>query len=97
MNLNVPDLRRVFKEVFNSFPKLERLNFKIQDISDNGIKLGDKFGGKYFVPLDVSELAMSNLKSLTIGVDSAVQDMLFYMEGQNLSKFDIEELTLTGK
>ena len=57
MNLSIPELRRILSEVFNTFPKMERLNLKVQHISDKGIKLADKLGGKHFIPLDVSELA----------------------------------------
>lgn len=57
MNLNIAELRRILSEVFNTFPKIERLNLKIQHISDKGIKLGDKISGKHFISLDVSELA----------------------------------------
>lgn len=57
MNLNIAELRRILSEVFNTFTKIERLNLKIQHISDKGIKLGDKISGKHFISLDVSELA----------------------------------------
>ena len=62
MNLNITELRRILSEVFSTFPKIERLNLKIQHISDKGIKLGDKISGKHFISLDVSELAQSSLK-----------------------------------
>ncbi len=57
MNLNISELRRILSEVFNTFPKIERLNLKIQHLSDKGTKLGEKLGGKHFIPLDISELA----------------------------------------
>ena len=57
INLNIQQLRRILSEVFNSFPKIETLNLKINNISEKGIELSNKLNGKHFVPLNVSELA----------------------------------------
>jgi hypothetical protein len=50
------------------------------------------------IPLDISDLAQSSLKSLKIDMDEVCnKDMMFIMEGSNLTKFDLEEINLTGK
>jgi hypothetical protein len=41
MNLSVPELKRIFKEIFNAFPKLEKFNMKVQYMSDKGVQLKD--------------------------------------------------------
>jgi Leucine-rich repeat (LRR) protein len=36
INLTIVDLRRMFKEIFNAFPKMDKLTFKIQYLSEKG-------------------------------------------------------------